>query len=179
MTKKTNNKEPALKVGVVSKTHGIKGDIFIRPFNQVSCWPKTLNAILIGENLLSFEVESYRVHKDGFIFKLKDLNHIDQSENLKGKTVYLLKNHFLSQKGDLIYLSELLGFQLEVLNKGLVGTVNSFQSTKFQDYLLVNTSDSKKPLTIPFVQNYIQDIDFSQKKILLKLPENFLEEFYD
>ena len=173
MTKKTENKESPLKIGVISKTHGIKGHVFIRPFNKISSWPKDLDEILIGENFLSFKVESYTSHKDGFIFKLKNLDHINQSEELKGKIVCLSKDNFLSKKGEFFYLSELLGFHLEVSNKGLIGAITSFQSTKFQDYLLVDTPHSKEPLQIPFVQDYIQDINFLQKKILMNLPEDF------
>ncbi len=179
MTKRIDSKEPALKVGIVSKPHGIKGDLFIQPFNKLSSWPKNLDIILIGKDFTSFEVESYQSHKTGFLFKLKTINHIDQSEPLKGEFVYLYKNIFFSQKDESIYLSELLGFQIEVLNKNLVGVINSFKSTKFQDYLLVDTSHSKESLTIPFVQDYIQKIDFLQKKILLDLPEDFLEIFND
>jgi len=156
---------------VVSKTHHIKGEVFIHPFNSFASWPKKLKTITIGSCL--YQVESYRPHKNGFIFKLKDINHIDQAQIFKSQDVFISKSDFLSLKQDNIYLSEILNFQVDILNQDFIGHIQSFKSTAFQDYLIVKTDN--KSYQIPFVPEYIQSINFLTKQLTLKLPQNFLE----
>ncbi|MGI9549145.1 MAG: ribosome maturation factor RimM [Bdellovibrionales bacterium] len=175
MTKKIINKKNILKVGIVSRPHGLKGELFIKPLHLLPSWPRNISTVFIDQS--EFEIESYKNHKQGFIFKLKNINHIDQSESLKGLEVSFPLECFFSKKNENIYLSELLKFQVEVLNQGVIGVVQSFESTELQDILLV--SNGQKELKIPLVSDYIKNIDFIQKKILVDLPENFLEIFSD
>ena len=158
----------------MSKAHGLKGEIFIRPFNSQAKWPALVTKIVIGSK--TFLVDSYSLHKQGMIFKLKSINTKAQALALKGELVFLPKKLFKSPKGEEIYLAELLGFFVYVLNKK-IGIVDSFKSSGFQDYLRVKKHGQKKITPIPFVSSYIDKIDFFNKKIFLKLPDHFLDLF--
>ena len=172
-----------LKVAKITKYHGLKGELFVKPFNLKSQWP-AITKIFIGkkdfqteqtlienthQSINSYEVESYKPHKDGFIFKIKGLDDIGD-EKLKGCLVFLEQSLFESSKGEFIYLSELLDFKVFV-NGASLGSVTAFESSDFQDYLIVKKENDK--LSIPFVKNYILEINFLDKKIILDLPNDF------
>lgn len=171
---KKKNKSSLLKIGFVSKAHGIQGEIFVRLFNPQAEWPKLIKTLFIEDQ--SFSVQSFSFHKAGVIFKLKESSLRSTALQLKSKSVFLPKALFKSKKGESIYLSELMSFAVQLAGKGYIGKVQSFHSPGFQDFLVVQMKN-KKQILIPFVSSYIKNIDFSKKILELELPENFLEIF--
>ena len=163
----------------MSKSHGIKGEIFVKPFNPKADWPEKLSSIKIGE--LIFSIERHSAHKQGFIIKLKGFDSKEQADQLKSQPVFLAKQDFISKKGEDIYLAELLDFEVETLT-GEKGKLIGFQTDKHQDFFRVSFLSSKnsnldKTFTssIPVVSAYIKKIDFKNKKLILNLPENFFD----
>ena len=169
------NQQSLLKVAHVSKAHGLKGEIFIRPLNIRTEWPRPLKEIIIGTTV--FSVQNYSLHKEGMIFKLDNCQTKREAEALKSQAVFLPKKLFKSRKGEGIYLAELLSFCVELLDQVPIGTVHSFQSNSFQDFLLVQPKGEQKLIPVPFVKTYIRKIHFSEKKIILNLPPDFLDNF--
>jgi len=172
-------KKDFLKVAYVSRTHGLKGDVFLFPFNPQAKWPSQIESIKINEKL--FQVESYSPHKKGFIVKLKGYDSKSASENLKFQTVFLEKDLFKSKQKDCFYLAEILGFTVEIEGEKGEGSVLYFESDKkAQDFFVIeflNSLNSKNIYSIPFVYEYIKKIDFENKHIILQLPDQFLEIF--
>ena len=159
----------------MSKAHGIKGEIFVRPLNAYPDWPHPIDEIVIGDS--TFSVQRYSRHKEGIIFKLDQCQTRSLASSFKAQPVFLPKKFFESKKGRRIYLAELISFCVEVLGHGEIGNIQSFQSHKLQDFLLVQQNDKEDPILIPFVPAYIKDIHFSKKRLILDLPENFLKIF--
>ena len=164
-----------LKVAYVSKAHGLKGEIFIRPLHKDSHWPHPIKKIFIGDSV--FSVQNYSQHKGGMILKLDDCHSRSSALALKGQAVFLSKGLFKSKRGENFYLAELTSFQVEILGRGELGAIQSFQSDKFQDFLLVQREGQKAALPIPFVASYIKEISFDKRKLVLDLPVNFLKIF--
>ncbi len=173
---KTNNPE-FLRLAYVYKAHGIKGEIFVQPLNPEFKWPHPIKIIFIGNSEpVKFSVKKYSHHKQGLIFRLEESQSRQSAEQLKSQSVFLPKSLFKSKKGENIYLVELISFKVEVLGQGKAGYIKSFQSDRYQDFLLVQRKSSS-PISIPFVSAYIKDIDFSKKTVSLDLPKNFFEVF--
>lgn len=168
------NKPILLKVGTITRPHGVKGDVFVKPFNTHFDWPSSLKELFIESQ--NFNIESYTPHKNGCIFKLKDVITRDQSESLKGLAVFLNQEDFL--KENQTYLFEYLNFTCKVKGQGTVGIIKAFKSTPYQDYLVISGQSDQTHL-IPFVKAYLQDIDSKQKTLTLNLPKNFFEIFND
>lgn len=169
------NKKSLLKVAHVSKVHGIKGEVFIRPLNSQAEWPQPIKEIVIGD--LLFSVQKYSRHKEGMIFKLDKCQTRQEAEALKSQAVYLSKEIFKSKKSEGFYLMELKSFFVEVAGEGVIGVVDSFQSHSSQDFLLVKAEGKKDLIPVPFAGDYVQEINFSKKNLILNLPENFLDIF--
>ena len=171
------NKSDFLKVASISKAHGIKGELFLRPFHSKASWPQNLKNIFIGESLSEFAIKQYKQVKGGWIFSLKTINNRIEAEQFRSKTVFLPKKKFKTKKGESIYLAELKGFLVETLDKKQIGIVHSFQSPASQDVLIVQEKTKKSKILIPFVKAYILKLDFKRKKIVISLPKGYLKFF--
>lgn len=159
-----------LKVGTVARVHGIKGEIFIRPFNEEFQWPKDLKQIFL--NGRPFSVKSFMAHKNGLRFLLHGINSRDEAKTLIGSTAAILKSLFTKKEGE-FYLFELLDFAVHVRGKNKIGHIKQFSNNGGQDILLVQKSSDQQEIPIPFVESYIEAIHFEEKALFLNLPEDF------
>ena len=159
-----------LKVGVVSRVHGIKGEILIRPFNEEFQWPKDLSQIFL--NGQPFSLKFFPAHKQGLRCLLQGINTRDEARTLVGCAVSISKDLFKKKEGE-FYLFELLNFTVHVKGKGKIGQIRQFSCNKDQDILLVQKPSSQEEILIPLVEEYIEGIHFQEKTISLNLPEEF------
>ena len=166
-SKSLTKKSEQIKTGIVTRPHGIKGEIFVKSLNESPEWP-AIQEIFIEK--VNYSVESYRPHKGGWIFKLKGVESRNESEALKGKEVFLSKELLISSPGENIYLSEILDFSVECEKKSL-GFVRKFSSSLGQDY--IHVFKDEKDLPIPFVSAYVEEVDFVNKTLKLQLPPHF------
>ena len=175
----TNLKHLLVKVGYVKKAHGIKGEILLE-FDSGE-WPFVVSSIYIQpkdtnlQNAQKHDVVQSRSSQKGLIIQLKNCNDRTQAEFFQGHEVYIENKQLQSQKGEFLYLNELLFFtvyQRKHKDVRKIGIVNHFISSSKQDYLVVQT-ENHRSIEIPFVTPYIVDILFDHKKIFLQLPEGF------
>lgn len=171
------SKSDFLKVAYISKAHGIKGELFLRPLHPQASWPRILKNIYIGDSLSVFSVKQYKQVQGGWIFALRSVKNRERAEKLKSKAVFLPKKNFTAKKGELIYLAELIGFRVETPKKLSLGIVQSFKSNASQDFLLIKKKTEVSEILIPFVESYILKIDFDAKKLIMNLPKDFLKTF--
>ena len=157
-------------MGVVTKAHGIRGEVFIRPLHPHPDWPTPFQEVFVGEPPYPFQVESHRPHKQGWIFKLKNCDTRNESEALKKQALFLPEELFRSRKGEDIYLAELKGFSVETKDR-ILGQIQGFSSNGTQDYMEIATK--KSPLSIPFIPDYIEAVNFQKRRIKLLLPSDF------
>ena len=74
------------EIGQISNTHGLKGEMKVRPFTEKNEDCAKLKTILVDFNgtLKEYTVESVRYQKDVVLMKLKEINDIEDAEKLKG-----------------------------------------------------------------------------------------------
>ena len=203
LTSKKSDLHDKIKVGFVSKAHGIKGEIFIRLLNPRPDWPACINTFFIGD--VAHSICRFSPHKEGMIVQLKESQSRPSAQALKGLPVFLSKKFFKGKQGERAYLTELISFSVQT-HKEIIGRVHSFSFYKGQDFLLIepaqkshlksalkgregpHTAQSSiapaekshlkdKKLLIPFVKPYIKTVDFFKQKIIMDLPPDFLETF--
>jgi 16S rRNA processing protein RimM len=164
-------------VGKVMDAHGIRGDIYCLVFSGDVSWVgqlDNLNLKLKGQSHL-FEIIKLKEFKRGFIATLKNFDNRNKAEEFKGAELWVDENLFVSEDGDSMFLSEVLDFELQDVRQGVIGKIVDFSSNGMQDLLVVKSNKSDKIFEIPFVQDFVTDIDFKTKKMTTSLPEGLLE----
>ena len=80
--------EQLLQVGVISSTHGVRGEVKVFPTtDDVRRFKKLKNVILdTGRGYLTLEIESVKFFKQFVILKFKDFDNINDIEKYKGKS---------------------------------------------------------------------------------------------
>lgn len=168
-----------VRVGKLKDAHGVKGEIFIVLFAGEAAWLDQLKEVrLVAENgegeAKTFSVKSVRAHKNGLIVKSPDIKDRNQAEALKGLMFEIPAEFLISEPGETIYLKEIEGFRVFTQDKGEIGTIVGFSHNNAQDLLLVKTAWGE--FEIPFVEAFVDTLDFDKGELHLVLPLGLLGE---
>lgn len=159
------------KIAKIIDGHGLKGELKVKFLSSEIEWLDSLEFVVINE--VQYDVISLRQNKTFWILKLKNLDDRNESEKLKGQDVLADESLFLTQDGEDPYLSELMGFSVEVDGR-TAGDVVGFKETSAHFLLVLKTY--KGYFEIPYVDDFIVEVLRSEKKIVMKFPEDLLSD---
>lgn len=161
------------KVGYISKTHGLKGEV--TAIFQEEAEFETLESLFLlqNNNLIPYFLESYSDRIDKAFIKFDDVNTLEEAAALKGCSIYLPKTVRPKLKRGQFYDDEVVGFVVEDDAAGNLGSITEVQASGLSR-LLVVVKEGKEVL-IPIDGPFIQSVNKSKKLIKVSLPEGFLE----
>ncbi len=167
------------KVGKIKEPHGLKGDLYVLAFAKQADWIDDLEQFILSPTddptqgqLMT--VEKATPFKDGVKLKPKEISNRNQSDLLKGQMFFIPEELFETDEGDTIYLSEIQGFKVVDEQQVELGVISGFSSNTVQD-LLVILKPNGKSAEVPFVEDFIMDLDFDGKKVQMALPEGLMD----
>lgn len=174
-----SNAETYVRVGKVKDAHGIKGELFVVLFAGEAAWIDDLDTLRLvpesgGAEPKIFTIKSARLHKNGLIAKTEELKDRNAAEALKGLLLEVPEEFLVSESGESIFLREVLGFRVVEKVAGDVGFVRAFSSNGFQDLLVVETKTGD--YEVPFVEAFVERIDYEARTMHLDLPVGLLGE---
>lgn len=167
-------------VGKIIKPYGLKGNLLVKSeyltFDEFS----SLKNLFIGDNDKPdnvFKIESVSVHNSFFNVKLQDFNSIDEIKKIGKTNIFLSDEEFekISRKKDK-KVENFIGFEVFDNNRNRIGEVISLDDYPAQQILTVIKEDNKE-IMIPFVKNFINQIDGKKKIITINLLEGLLDDY--
>ena len=180
--------EENIRLAKVKGAFGVQGQIFILPFTPNAQWIYDLTQITLVKNTYNtsykasykdrplkstFHIQSFKKYKNGYLVKLQGCNDRTEANYWQGAFVMVPLSHFTSQPGKEIYLIEVKGF-IVVHSGQQIGPIVSFSSNGSQD--LIQVRKNGQIYDIPFVQDFITQIDWQNKYIYMNLPYGLLGE---
>ncbi|MBC7458598.1 MAG: 16S rRNA processing protein RimM [Bdellovibrionaceae bacterium] len=172
----SSNQENLRKVGKIKGSHGIKGEVFLLIFSKDTSWVSTKTQIHLTKNEKDFKPYSLnrtKPHKEGVIAVLDGVTTRNDSDLLIGQAIWVDKDVFISQNKQSLYLIEIEGFKIIDAVAGSIGFIKGFSSNTAQDLLLVE--DDGDEYEIPFVKEFILNINHEEKIVETNLPEGLLD----
>ena len=164
-----------VKLGYISKPHGIKGGVIFKPSDIDSRTLRDGLQVYLtdekGEEIIK-EVQTVS-YGNKIILHFVDIFDRNQAELIIGKSVEVLKTVLLdSLESNEFLLSDLIGF--EVFDQGgSLGKVFAFSSNGAQDLIRIKNK-SGKFMDLLFIQDFILELDIGGKKIKLNVPEGLI-----
>ncbi len=153
-----------IKIGKVTNTHGLKGEIrILSHFKYKDVIFKIGNVIYINNEAL--EINSYRVHKEYDMVTLKGYNNIDNVLKFKGKNVYIDENDYRFPG---ILNEELIGLDVYENDK-YIGKITDVITNNYQELIVI---DNK--YLIPYVSEFIKEI--KKDKVQINLIKGLINE---
>ncbi len=170
------NHENLRKVGKIKGSHGIKGEVFLLIFSKDTSWVTTKIKIHLNKNekdFQTFTLNRVKSHKEGVIAILDGITTRNESDLLIGQEIWVDKDIFTSKNQQSLYLLEIEGFEIIDKQAGSIGFIKGFSSNGAQDLLLVEDNDAE--YEIPFVKDFIVNINHEDRTVETNLPEGLLD----
>lgn len=166
-----------IKVGTVTKTHGLNGAVKMIPEGENQEAYLDLKKLFIGKTEQTsdlFAVENASIMQNHVLFELGSVNTIEAAKKLLNQSVFVTQKIYDSLDIQILDI-DLKGFKiLDVNKKELIGEVIDLEMTKAHPILTVLTGNQKEIL-IPFVDKWILDIKKRSKTIEMNLPDGLLD----
>lgn len=164
--------EDRFQVGVISSTHGIRGEVKVFPTtDDVKRFKKKMEVILdtgAGEKLLT--VESVKFFKQLVILKFQGIDNINDIECYKGKSLYVTRENAVPLAEDEYYIADLIGMTVVEDNGESLGILKDVIVTGANDVYEVACSDGSSIL-LPAIKECILKIEPLEKKITVHVME--------
>ena len=166
--------EQFLQVGVISSTHGIRGEVKVFPTTDDPMRFKKLKKVFLdtGRERLELEVQSVRFFKQFAIVKFKGIDNINDIEKYKGKGLFVLREDAVPLDEDEYYIADLIGMEV-FTEDGHFGVVKDVIETGANEVYIIE-SDEHGEVLIPAIRQCVLDVNVEEKKMKIRLMDGLI-----
>ena len=167
--------EQLLQVGVISSTHGIRGEVKEFPTtDDVKLFKKLKKVILdTGREHLPLEVESVKFFKQFAIVKFKGIDNINDIEKYKGKSLLVDRENAVKLRKDEYFIADMIGLQVYTEDGEAFGVLKDVLETGANDVYIIDSPKHGEVL-IPAIKQCILDVDIEGQKMTIHLMEGLV-----
>lgn len=153
-----------LKIGLITKPHGIKGEMRVTPLTDDSARFKRLkNVIIDGKN---YGVCGARVAADAVYLSLSGISDRNAAELLRGKFLLVERSDAVPTDEYSFFIADIIGCRVVNENGDLLCVVCEVVSAK-TDYFTAKTADGRT-VRFPFLRDLLLKVDTENKVITVK-----------
>ena len=169
--------ENKLRVGVISSTHGIRGEVKVFPTTDNANRFRKMKQVILdtGKEELELEIEGVKFFKQFAILKFKGIDNINDIEKYKGKELYVTRENAQRLGKNEYFIADLLGITVTEDTGRVLGTLKDVIETGANDVYVV-TMENKKELLIPAIKQCILNVDVEAGRMEVHLLEGLLDE---
>lgn len=166
--------EQFLQVGVISSTHGIRGEVKVFPTTDDPARFKKLKKVLLdtGKEQLELEIQSVKFFKQFVIAKFKGIDNINDIEMYKGKSLFVPREDAVALGKDEYYIADLIGMEV-FTEEGRFGVLKDVMETGANEVYVID-SDEHGEVLIPAIRQCILDVDIEGKRMKIRLMEGLI-----
>lgn len=168
--------EEYLRVGVVTSTHGLNGEVKVFPTTDDPKRFKQLKEVLAvnGKEKKLLHPCSARFFKQYVILKFEEYQNINEVEYLPKAELYVDRAHAVKLEKNEHFIVDLIGMTVvEKDTKEVLGTLTDILQTAANDVYVVDYHG--RELLLPSIPECILDIDMEKREIMVHLMEGLLD----
>lgn len=168
--------EKFLKVGVITTTHGVRGEVKVYPTTESAERFLDLEYVLLdtGKDYLRLDIEKVRFFKNLAILKFKGFDNINDIEKYKGRELWIPREQGLPLEEDEYYIADLIGMEVYLEDGSLFGTLKDVMETGANDVYVVTTVENREVL-LPAICDCILDIDIEENRMTVHIMKGLLD----
>ncbi len=168
--------EELLRIGIISSTHGIHGEVKVFPTTEDIKRFKKLKQVLLdtGEKQMELEIEGVKFFKQFVILKFKGIDNINEIEPYRGKNLLVTRKQAIPLEEGEYFISDLIGLRVVSDQGEVLGTLTDVLQTGANDVYVVKREE-KKDLLIPAILQCILKTDLINGVMTVHLLEGLLD----
>ena len=167
--------EDLLQVGILSSTHGVRGEMKVFPTtDDVRRFKKLKEVILIDrDKQIPLEIEGVKFFKQFVILKFKGYDNINDIEHYKSCSIYVTRENAVRLNKDEYFIADLIGLRVYDESDSLIGELKDVIETGANDVYVIEMTDGKE-LLLPAIKQCILEVMIDENKMKVHIMEGLL-----
>ena len=168
--------EDFLQVGVITTTHGLKGEVKVFPTTDDVNRFKQLKEVYLdtGKDKIKLEVEGCKFFKQFVILKFKGINDINDIEQYKRCPLLVTREEAVPLEEDEYFIADLIGLKILTETGIEVGVLKDVITTGANDVYAVQLPTGGEIL-LPAIKDCIMDVDMEAGEMIVHLMKGLAE----
>ena len=152
------------KVGAITQTHGIRGEVKVFPMTDDVSRFKNMKELILdtGKEQIVLEVTSARPQKNLVILKFKGIDNINDVEKYKGCGLFVTKENRVKCKKDEYFIADLIGLRAIDEEGEAFGTISDVIQTGANDVYVITTKQGEEVM-IPAIKDCILEVSVEEQ----------------
>jgi len=169
--------EDLITVGIILKPHGIGGAVKVLPTTDDPKRYSLLKQVFLrspgGERLKANVIRANNRHHE-IILWLDVCPTRNEAERFRKWEIQISREECLPLPKGRYYIFDLVGLQAETVGGQIIGIVKDILAITNNDLFVIETPAHKEVL-IPFVEEFVKDVDIEGGRVLIQPIEGLLE----
>ncbi len=167
--------EELLQVGVITSTHGVRGEVKVFPTTDDAARFKQLKHVLLdtGREMKPLEIQGVKFFKQFVILKFKGIDNINDIERYKRCPLLVERKDAVELKEDEYFIADMIGIQVETEDGEVFGTLKDVMETGANDVYVIDTEEHGEVL-VPAIKECILDVDVEKRKMTIHLMDGLI-----
>lgn len=165
-----------LRVGVISSTHGLKGEVKVFPTTDDATRFKSLKHVMMdtGSGHMNLEIQGVKFFKNMVILKFKEFDSINEIEKYKGKDLLITRDQAVTLGPDENFIFDLIGLRVVTEDGEEFGTLTDVIKTGANDVYEVKTKEGKEVL-LPAIRQCVLGVDLEEGTVTVHIMDGLLD----
>ena len=175
LCKTEENMVSEMQVGIITQTHGIRGEVKVFPTtDDVNRFKKLKEVIMdTGRERLNLEIEGVKFFKQYAILKFKGYDSINDIEKYKSAKLYIKREQAVKLKKDEYFIADLIDMDVVTEDGEYFGTMKDVLTTGANDVYIVTRQDGTEVL-LPAIKQCVKSIDMDQSRITVHIMDGLI-----
>jgi len=162
--------EKLLRVGVITTTHGVRGEVKVFPTTDDPQRFKKLKQVILddGKQQVDLEISSVKFFKNMVILKFKGLDNINDVEKYKQADLLVTREHAVKLEPGEYFIVDLIGLR-GISDEGEdLGELTDVIQTGAND-VYVFSKEGVADLLVPKIPDCVKNINLEEGTVLVHL----------
>lgn len=165
--------EQFFQVGIISSTHGVRGEVKVFPTtDDVRRFKKNTEVLLDTKKneRIPLKITQVKFFKQFVILKFEGFDSINDIEKYKGCSLFVTRDNAVKLSKDEYYIADLIGINVIDENGEPIGTLKEVYETGANDVYIISR-ENMDDLLIPAIKQCILDVDVENGVMKVHLLE--------
>ncbi|MBP3489605.1 MAG: 16S rRNA processing protein RimM [Roseburia sp.] len=162
--------EDLLQVGIITTTHGVRGEVKVFPTTDDPARFKKLKHVILdtGKEKLELEIAGVKFFKNMVILKFRGIDNINDVEKYRKCGLYVTRENAVELEEDEYFIADLIDMEVVTDEDERLGTLVDVMQTGANDVYVVKT-ESGEELLLPAIHDCIRSVDVKAGQMLVHL----------
>lgn len=167
--------EEFFQVGIITSTHGVKGEVKVFPTTDDARRFKRLKEVIVRTNKeeVTLEVEGVKFFKQFVILKFSGIDDINEVEKYRKATLWVPRKNAVRLSRNEYFVADLMGLRVLNEEEEEIGTIRDVMETGANDVYVIDLKDGRE-LLLPAIKQCVLDVNVEEGFIKVHILEGLV-----